>query len=228
MVRRLLTVSGAGPGSRVLSLGCGIGDTELLLAPHVGSVTGIDLSPSAIRQARADASAAGIRNAEFIEGAFEHLDGAFDFAFGVFFLHHLPDASLDAFPERIASLLAPGGVFYSLDPSRWRLAGALGRLIVPGLMRRYQTPDERELDPWTTAARFEAAGFASRVAFYDFFSSQFAGLLPGFESGYRMARAADEVLCRIPLLSRLGGNFEVIARLSAAPPEQNCSTPRVS
>ena len=68
MVRHILTVTGAGTGSRVLSLGCGIGDTELLLAPHVGEVTGIDLSPAAIRQARADARALGIRNARFEQG----------------------------------------------------------------------------------------------------------------------------------------------------------------
>ena len=56
MVRRILELTGAGKTSRVLSLGCGIADTELLLAPHVGEVFGIDLSPAAIRQARADAS----------------------------------------------------------------------------------------------------------------------------------------------------------------------------
>ena len=60
MVRRIL-VTGAGKTSRVLSLGCGIGDTELLLAPHVAEVFGIDLSPAAIRQARADAARLGIR-----------------------------------------------------------------------------------------------------------------------------------------------------------------------
>src|SRR6185437_2127730 len=60
MVERILSVTGAGRNSRVLSLGCGIGDTELLLAPRVGSVTGVDLSPAAIEQARADARRLGI------------------------------------------------------------------------------------------------------------------------------------------------------------------------
>ena len=35
MVDRILRLTGAGPASKVLSLGCGIGDTELLLAPRV-------------------------------------------------------------------------------------------------------------------------------------------------------------------------------------------------
>ncbi|MDE3168355.1 MAG: methyltransferase domain-containing protein, partial [Acidobacteriota bacterium] len=68
MVGRILALTGAGPRTRVLSLGCGIGDTELLLAPHVAEVLGIDLSPAAIRQARADAARLGIPNARFEEG----------------------------------------------------------------------------------------------------------------------------------------------------------------
>ena len=55
MVARILYLTGVGKDSRVLSLGCGIGDTELLLAPYVAEVVGVDLSPAAIRQARADA-----------------------------------------------------------------------------------------------------------------------------------------------------------------------------
>src|SRR5580693_7345174 len=68
MVRRILNLTGADRGSRVLSLGCGIGDTELLLAPQVGHLTGVDLSPNAIKQARADAQRGGVTNAEFVEG----------------------------------------------------------------------------------------------------------------------------------------------------------------
>src|SRR5207244_13374297 len=68
MVERILAQTGAGKHSRVLSLGCGIGDTELLLAPHVREVVGVDLSPVAIRQARADAARLGIGNARFSEG----------------------------------------------------------------------------------------------------------------------------------------------------------------
>ena len=49
MVSRILDLTGAGKASRVLSLGCGIGDTELLLAPHVSEVVGLDLSPAAVR-----------------------------------------------------------------------------------------------------------------------------------------------------------------------------------
>jgi SAM-dependent methyltransferase len=68
MVTRILKVTGAWGRSRVLSLGCGIGDTELLLARQVNEIVGIDLSPAAVRQARADAERLGIANARFEEG----------------------------------------------------------------------------------------------------------------------------------------------------------------
>jgi SAM-dependent methyltransferase len=210
MVQHILAVTGAGKASRVLSLGCGIGDTELLLAPHVGEVTGIDLSPAAIRQARADAAALGIRNARFEEGT--SAEGSFDLAIAIFFLHHLPDAELAALPHRLRERLTPGGMFYSLDPSRRRLSGAVGRLLIPKLMKRYQTEDERELEAEETAALFRAAGWEARVAMYDFGSSPLAGLFPGWGAGYRIARRLDDWVLRAPALARRGSNFEVIAR----------------
>ena len=210
MARRILAMTGAGHASRVLSLGCGIGDTELLLAPHVGEVTGIDLSPAAIRQARADAAALGIRNARFEEGT--SAEGNFDFAIAIFFLHHLPDAELAALPYRLREQLTPGGIFYSLDPSRKRLSGAVGRLLIPKLMKRYQTEDERELEAEETAALFRTAGWQTRVAMYDFGSSPLAGLFPGWGAGYRMARRLDDWVLRVPALARRGSNFELLAR----------------
>ncbi len=99
MVRRILQLTGAGPQSRVLSLGCGIGDTELLLAPHVGEVVGVDLSPTAVRQARADAARLGIANARFEQGTGS--EGRYDAVIAVFFLHHLPDGELAGLPARL-------------------------------------------------------------------------------------------------------------------------------
>jgi SAM-dependent methyltransferase len=214
MVERILAATGAGAASRVLSLGCGIGDTELLLAPHVAEITGIDLSPAAIRQARADAGHLGIANARFLEGT--AAEGRFDAVIAIFFLHHLPDPELAALPARLSEWLTPSGVFYSLDPSRRRASGAVGRLLIPGLMKRYQTEDERELEPEATAALFRAAGFATRGSLYDFGSSPLAGLFPGWRTGYRLARRLDDVILRTPLHT-WGSNFEIVAR-PARPP----------
>ncbi len=211
MVRRVLAKTGAGRESRVLSLGCGIGDTELLLAPHVRELVGVDLSPAAVRQAREDAASAGITNTRFEEGSLESVTGTFDAILAIFLLHHLPDSMLHDAPALIRERLAPGGRFYSLDPSRHRLSGMVGSLLFPHLMQKYQSPDERQLDPEETAQYFRRAGYRCETSMYDFVSSPLAGLLPGWRAGYQVARAVDEALVRLPGLKRLGSNFELLA-----------------
>jgi SAM-dependent methyltransferase len=218
MVQRILKITGAGKNSRVLSLGCGIGDTELLLAPHVGELTGLDLSPSAIRQARADS--ANVGNLHFIEGTLESAQigpASFDVAIAIFFLHHLPD-TVPELACQIAAILRPGGVFYSLDPSRYRLSGAIGELLFPRLMARYQSPNERQLAPGSTAEHFSRAGLEARFEYYDFVSTPLAGLFPGWRLGYRAARVIDEGLVRVPGLKKVSSNFEVVARKGSSPP----------
>jgi SAM-dependent methyltransferase len=209
MVRRILAATGAGPQARVLSLGCGIGDTELLLAPHVREVVGIDLSPAAIRQARTDAERLGISNASFVEGT--TAEGRFDAVIAIFFLHHLPEDDLSALPAKVRDWLTPGGGFYSLDPSARRLSGVVGRLLIPGMMKRYQTEDERELHPEATVEGFRRAGLDARLSIYDFGSSPLAGLFPGWRSGYLATRWIDDAILRTPL-RRWGSNFEVTVR----------------
>jgi SAM-dependent methyltransferase len=211
MVRRILKQTAAAKASRVLSLGCGIGDTELLLAPNVGHVTGLDLSPSAIRQAKQDS--ANLNNVQFIEGTPETAQIApksFDVVIAIFFLHHLPD-TIPGLASQIAAILKPGGVFYSLDPSRHRLSGAIGELLIPKLMAKYQSPNERQLAPQTTTDHFVTAGLDARFEYYDFISTPLAGLFPAWRLGYRAARRIDEALIRTPLLNRASSNFEIIA-----------------
>ena len=218
MTRRILRITGAGREARLLSLGCGIGDTELLLAREVGGITGIDLSPAAIRQANEDAARAGLRNACFREATAEsfHPEQPFDAVIAIFFLHHLQDPELLSLAGLVKQWLRPGGIFYSLDPSRYRLSGAVGELLFPKLMRKYQTPDERQLAPRATAKIFEDAGLACCVDYYDFVSSPLAGLLPGWRAGYRVARIVDELLVRTPGLRLAGSNFELIASAPTA------------
>jgi len=214
MVSHVVKLLPQGRASVVLSLGCGIGDTELLLAPHVGHIIGVDLSPSGVRQANADAARLGITNAEFREGSFEEMRDLppADLVVAIFFLHHLPDEVLSGTPAQLQRILKPGGMFYSLDPSRHRLSGKIGRRLIPGMMKKYQTADERELDPDGTADLFRKAGFQVRQEFYDFASSPLAGVFPGWRWGYSLARALDDSILRVPALSRLGSNFEIIAR----------------
>jgi len=215
LVRRILRTTGLGAQSRVLSIGCGIGDTELLIAPHVAHVTGVDLSPAAIQEACRTASARNVSNVRFVAGTWQtaaFMDQPFDAVMAVFFLHHLPDRDLAEFAIQLKRLLRSRGMFYALDPSARRLSGFLGKILVPRLMEKYQTEDERQLLPGSTAAPFRAAGFDTSTRWFDFASTPFAGLFPAWAAGYRLTRMLDEALTRVPLLCELSSNFELIAR----------------
>jgi cyclopropane fatty-acyl-phospholipid synthase-like methyltransferase len=215
LCEHILRATGLGAGARVLSIGCGIGDTEIAMAPRVKSITGVDLSPSGIREARAAAQAASVRNATFLEGTLDTANLApdsFDLVIAIFLLHHVPDAPLSALPRQVARLLAPGGWFYSVDPSRMRLSGAVGSILIPWIMKQHQSPDERELDARAVTPLFEAEGFECRSGFYDFVSTPLAGLFTSWRAGYRAARRLDDLLIRVPGLRKVSSNFEIIAR----------------
>lgn len=218
LAARILAVCGerfgVTAGWRVLSLGCGIGDTELLIAPHVREIVGIDLSPKAIEQARKDAGRAGIRNVRFLASDWREgmrINGRFDLVLGVFFFHHLTNSELAAVPRELAAALAPGGAVYALEPSARRLAGIVGKLIVPHSMKRYQTADERQLLAEDMAAIFRECGYRATTSWFDFASTPLAGLLPSWKSGFRLCRLLDHALIRMPLVSRWSANFELLA-----------------
>jgi SAM-dependent methyltransferase len=220
LVRRILRTTGANRMSRVLSIGCGIGDLELLLAPYVSDVTGVDLSSVAIVEANRAARARNIRNVRFFEGAWQDapLEGeSFDLVLAIFFLHHLPDEDLAAFPKTLLPFLSGKAVFYALEPSAHRLSGFLGKLFIPGLMKKYQTDDERQLLPRPTALPFQEAGFDVTTHWFDFVSTPLAGLFPSWAIGYGMARILDEGLTGCIGLRALSSNFEVIARNVSEP-----------
>jgi ubiquinone/menaquinone biosynthesis C-methylase UbiE len=210
-----LRATGAGPQSRVLSVGCGIGDTELLLAPQVAHITGVDLSQAAIEEARRTLLARGATNARFVTGNWQtalSTDEPVDIVMAIFFLHHLPDADLAAFATQLTGVLRKGGTLYALDPSARRLSGFLGELLVPKLMKKYQTENERPLVPRSTALCFRAAGFETDTRWFDFTSTPLAGLFPSWATGFRLARFVDEGLTRLPLVREFSSNFELIAR----------------
>jgi SAM-dependent methyltransferase len=152
------------PATRALSIGCGLGEYELALAPDVDSLVALDLSPVAIAEATRRAADAGLANLTFRcasirECAFD--DGSFDlvFAFGV--THHLSEAERAELFARAARWLKPGGTLYLRDPNA---DGWLRRLLEPWFRRRsdVHSPNEGALSPATLVAELERAGFAVR------------------------------------------------------------------
>ena len=148
---------------RELSIGCGDGLFEALLAPFAESVVGIDLSEEAVARARWRAAAQGLRNVEFRRMALSELrwDESFDAIVCLAFLHHVSEAELPHLLARVHARLRPGGFLYTQEPSRRAWLRRLGRRLLGARYHRYHSPDERELDPREIEAGLRRAGFVS-------------------------------------------------------------------
>ena len=107
------------PGARVLDVGCGIGRWSRLLAARGAEVTGVDLSPTMIAEARRRAAAAGLSDrCHFLVQDSAELDAGapFDLVLGVTVLQHiLEPRALRAAVERIARHVAPTGRIVLLE-----------------------------------------------------------------------------------------------------------------
>jgi arsenite methyltransferase len=157
----------AGPGDRVLDVGCGPGFYVAELLEQVGptgSLTGVDASPQTLELARRRTQ--GRDNVALHLGDATDLpvpDGAFDAALSVQVLEYVTDA--DAALAELHRALRPGGrvviwdidwstvSWHSTDPARMArvLAAWDGHLADPSL-------------PRTLAPRLQAAGFTGVAA----------------------------------------------------------------
>src|ERR1700761_331117 len=107
------------PGTRVLDVGCGVGRWSRLLAARGATVTGVDLSPTMIAQARSRASAEGVATrCRFDVQNISALtvEGDFDLVLGVTVLQHILDpGALRAALLGMRARLAPGGRMILLE-----------------------------------------------------------------------------------------------------------------
>jgi SAM-dependent methyltransferase len=100
-------------GERVLDLGSGAGTDSLIAAQMVGGrghVTGIDMTPAMLAQARAAAAKMGLSNVEFVEGEAEQLpfaDESFDVVISNGVIDLIPDK--DAVFSELHRVLVAGG-----------------------------------------------------------------------------------------------------------------------
>jgi len=109
----------AQPGTRVLDVGCGVGRWSRLLANRGAQVTGIDISPTMIAEARRRAAHAGLQSrCRFETQDLSGLDagGEFDLVLAVTVLQHILDpALLRAALRRMTSHLAENGRMVLLE-----------------------------------------------------------------------------------------------------------------
>ena len=127
--RRLVGLAGSLRGRQALDLACGTGDIAFLLAAGGASVTGLDLTPRMIElaAARQHASPPPAR-VRFLVGDMMALPfgaGRFDLVTTGYGLRNVPD--LARAMAEIRRVLAPGGLFLSLDfnrPGPWPVRAA--------------------------------------------------------------------------------------------------------
>lgn len=186
-------------GKDALEYGCGTGEMSVQLARAGARVSGIDISPEAIRQGAARAVAAGVK-ADFQvmdAQALTFPDASFDVVYGRAILHHL---HLARSMEQITRVLRPDGTAIFLEPLGHNPAIEFFRKLTPGI----RTPDERPLlqkDLNLMGAFFERA--ETRY----FHLASLAALpftrLPGFRPVYRALERLDDVLFdRVSFLRR--------------------------
>lgn len=114
---RITALSGAGPGDRVLDVGCGGGYLARTLAATVGPdgrITGIDPSAAAVSYARHRAPA----NCSFAVGVAQGLelpDRSFDVVTSTLAAHHIPDEERAAAFAEMFRVLRPGGALLAAD-----------------------------------------------------------------------------------------------------------------
>jgi ubiquinone/menaquinone biosynthesis C-methylase UbiE len=136
---RVVALSGARPGDRVLDVGCGGGYLARLVAAAVGQggrVTGVDPSAAAIARARHRRRPA---NTSFEVGFAQHLDlpnDSFDIVTSTFAVHHIPKSQRAAAFREMYRVTRPGGRIVVAD---FRPSGLSAHLFGHGM--RHNDPD---------------------------------------------------------------------------------------
>jgi ubiquinone/menaquinone biosynthesis C-methylase UbiE len=130
------------PAGDVLELACGTGLWTERLAAYARSVTAVDSAPETLeinRERVADPRVAYVE-ADLFEWEPER---TYDVCFFSFWLSHVPEERFDAFWQKVARALAPGGRAFFIDSSRHDRASAVDHKL-PG--EREQTMLRRLAD----------------------------------------------------------------------------------
>lgn len=96
-------------GATCLDIGCGIGILHPMIAPHVASLSGADVSAEAIETARNAHPEIDYRSYE--GDRLPYADASFDFCSTVCVMHHVPQQSWPAFVAEAWRVTRPGGLF---------------------------------------------------------------------------------------------------------------------
>jgi SAM-dependent methyltransferase len=164
-------IEGAEPlaPARALDLGCGTGTDSIYLARHGWDVTGVDMVPEALAQARRNAERAGVsvtvqnaevtRLGEVVHGTFELL-----LDFGCF--RTLPADQRTAYVKSVSAVSAPGATLLLYGFARPpRLAPIAASISADEVRERFSGDWELASAERTTAAAIQVARTRADRAF---------------------------------------------------------------
>ncbi|WP_424950806.1 class I SAM-dependent methyltransferase [Deinococcus sp.] len=112
----LLALAAPQPHEAALDVATGTGNTAFAVAEFAGRVTGLDVSPGMLAQARERAEREDVQNVVFLEGEAEKLpfpDASFDLVTSRHAPHHFRDVAV--FLAEVRRVLRPGGRFVLAD-----------------------------------------------------------------------------------------------------------------
>ncbi|GAG89849.1 unnamed protein product [marine sediment metagenome] len=112
-----LVESGKVPPCKAIDLGCGAGNYAIYLTKKGFKVTGVDVSPTAIKIARENAKKQG-SNCNFIAlnvlTDLKRINESFEFAYDWQLLHHIFPKDRENYIKSVHGLLTPGGKYLSV------------------------------------------------------------------------------------------------------------------
>ncbi|HEY4275603.1 MAG TPA: methyltransferase domain-containing protein, partial [Rhizomicrobium sp.] len=115
-MRRTLAAADLSPDLRVLDVACGPGIVTCAVAKQAGHVTGIDLTPAMIEQAKARQAREAIANCDWQQGdatVLPFADASFDRAITRYSFHHIPEPGRAL--KEMARVTKPGGRVVVID-----------------------------------------------------------------------------------------------------------------
>ena len=164
-----------------LDVGCGIGVLHRYIRDHFARLTAVDVSSACLEQAARTNAGVDYRAYAGAELPFD--SGAFDFAFAICVLHHVPPADWHGFIREMARVIRPGGALCIIEHN------PLNPLTQLSVRRCAFDRDAVLLPAWRTARLMARAGLRT-------VESRYFLLLP---SAAAPARAIERRLARLPL-----------------------------
>ncbi len=193
-IDHLREAGGLRADDRVLDVACGPGLVACAFAPHCARVTGIDITPAMIDQARQRQAGLGLANLDWHIGDVQPLpfaDGSFTLVITRYSLHHFPDPR--AVLAEMVRVCAPGGRVLVADvmvpPEKAAAYDRLERLRDPSHVHALTTAEFRDLFLGTGLVGCRQSGYGVEIGLEAQLAASFPA--PGDEERLREMVTAD-------------------------------------